>query len=527
MKPLKDCEHTAFISYAHADDEAWFSWVTHFRNELERGLNATLRGVKLTPLHLSADGGPVAGLLGEQLEARIAASFAMIAVVHDNYVQSSWCLKELEAFVRLFGLDGVRERFYIVAMSERAVQTVTTSPAWQRLLPAGQTLWLPFFDERLRDEPIGIYIDKEVINPAFQAPFLRLRADLAAKLRRSSQEREAPRPSEPMPLDVTLPAEPAPTGPSGLPAPAFSRRDTLIGLVPPGSIDAAQAALGLLQQHAIGVQMLSPNAVLDDFAAFDGAKHLVLVFDDAPLLMPALAPGGHLQVQRDAWVRRGKPASAVHWLDLRAGAEGAAAAAPRAGAAAWVASQGVDMLDARALAARLAPPVAPPAAPVPGGAVRLYIESNRNERTLWEPLGEQIRRRWDELARSQEPGRVPPLALRPRALPVDQLDAHPPLDDADGIVLLWGRKTADALIAQINKVEDKTTPGRDAAPGIVAYLMPPQQAAEPVPAWGWQVLRFDAHDAESIDVVDTERDDLADFLRRVLRRRRRREGAAP
>jgi hypothetical protein len=121
------------------------------------------------------------------------------------------------------------------------------------------------------------------------------------------------------------------------------------------------------------------------------------------------------------------------------------------------------------------------------------------------------------------PGRTPPLSLRARGLPVDQIDSFPNLDDADGVVLLWGRKTSDALVAQINKVENKMTPGRDAAPGIVAYLMPPQQSTEPVPAWGWQVLRFNAESEDSIDVVTEENDQLDRFLKKVYERRQQRD----
>jgi hypothetical protein len=155
--------------------------------------------------------------------------------------------------------------------------------------------------------------------------------------------------------------------------------------------------------------------------------------------------------------------------------------------------------------------------------VRIYIESNRHELNLWQPLGEQIRRKWDHVCMQLAPGRVPPLTLRARGLPVEQIDSYPSLDDADGVVLLWGRKTSEALVAQINKVENKMAPGRDAAPGIVAYLMPPQQATEPVPAWGWQVLRFDAADEERIAVIDEESDELERFLRNVFQRRQQRD----
>jgi hypothetical protein len=239
-------------------------------------------------------------------------------------------------------------------------------------------------------------------------------------------------------------------------------------------------------------------------------------------MMTTLAAGGHLEVQREAWLKRGGAPERLHWLDLRARTE---AAAPRQGAAAWVATQGQATLGAQALADLLRPPAPPPAVVAPAAGVRIYIESNRNERTLWEPLGEQIRRKWDEVCRRVAPGRVPPLSLRPRGLPVDQIDSFPSLDDADGVVLLWGRKTSEALVAQINKVENKMTPGRDAAPGIVAYLMPPQQATEPVPAWGWQVLRFNATTEDDIDVVSEENDQLERFLRKVYERRHQRDAA--
>jgi hypothetical protein len=217
--------------------------------------------------------------------------------------------------------------------------------------------------------------------------------------------------------------------------------------------------------------------------------------------------------------RRARRTACIGWICVPP----RAAAAPTAGAA-FAASLGANLLDTASLAALLQPK---PAAATPvHSSVRIYIESNRNERNLWEALGEQIRQRWDALTREIAPERVPPLSLHPRGLPVDQIDTFPNLDDADGVVLLWGKKTSDALVAQINKVENKMAPGRDAAPGIVAYLMPPQQASEPLPAWGWQVLRFDARNEEAIDVVADERDELSRFLRKVLRRCQLREAAA-
>ncbi|MBL8346671.1 MAG: TIR domain-containing protein [Rubrivivax sp.] len=379
INTLEGSRYTAFISYAHADDVRCHHWVSFFTAELQRGLESVMRGVKLPPVHKSGDNGPVAGVLGPELRERIDQSFAMVVVVHDNYVLSDWCRAELEYFRERFGEEGCRERLYIVALSEPAVQKASAGEAWKRLLPPGQ-LWMPFFDELQRGEPVDIYMAPQLVTPGFKSLFNRLREDFVAKLK------------------------------------------------------AAQA----------------------------------------PQQLPITGTRG---------------------------ADGAALPAQ-------------------------------PALPAVTGDVRIYIESNRHEVNLWQPLGEQMRRRWARLTASSAdaagPGTATPapaLQLRPRGLPVEQIDQFPCLDDADGVVLLWGKKTPDALVAQINKVENKMSPGKDVAPGVVAYLMPPQQSAEPVPAWGWQVLRFEAKARDDIDVVDEEDGELEDFLRRVLERRLQR-GAA-
>ena len=509
MKPIKDCEFTAFISYAHADDAAWFDWITQFRNELERSLSAMLRGVRLPRFHLSGENGPVAGVLSDELRERVDGSFAMIIVVHDNYAQSDWCLKELEYFKSLFGDEGFRQRLYIVAMSEAAMLNVSNGAAWKQLLPTDEQVWIPFFDSSDKNRPLDIYLAPGLVAPAFRGPFERLRSDLAAKIKLSAQA-------------VAAAAPPPAPEPAVVPLGRAAAGAVLLGFVPPASNAAAGAAAAALVQRGIAARVLTQDVVFSDFAELAQAEHLVLAFDDTPPMMTALAAGGHLELQRDAWLKKGRPPDRLHWLDLRT-----APSAPAGwqGGAAYVASLGAAPLNMAALVDKLLPaPVA--AAAAPAQALRIYIESNQHERTLWEPLGDKICSKWDELCHDLAPLRVPPLSLRARGLPVDQIDSFPNLDDADGVVLLWGHKTSDALVAQINKVENKMAPGRDAAPGIVAYLMPPQQATEPVPAWGWQVLRFNAADEQRIDVVDEETDELKSFLKKVFERRQQREGAA-
>jgi hypothetical protein len=523
MKPLKDCEFTAFISYAHADDEAWFDWVTQFRNELERGLRALLRGVKLPRMHLSEQNGPVAGTLSDELQARVAASFAMIIVVHDNYAQSEWCLRELEYFKTLFGDEGFRQRLYIVAMSESAMLSVSGGSAWKRIVPGQDQLWIPFFDPADHNRPLDIYKGPGFVSPEFRVPFERLRADFAAKLKASAQDPAASPPVTALPDSVPAAPPAAPAVSAGPTTARAARPRVLLGFVPPPTAAAASAAVQKLSERGLQARLLSQDAVFNEFAELQEATDLVLAFDDSPPMLASMSPGAHLQLQRDAWLKQGKAAEHLHWLDLRAAtpasdaANGSAAVARSLGAAPMNLPVLLQKLDPQVVAA------ATTAAPLP---VRIYIESNRNERTLWEPLGEQIRLKWDLVCAERAPGRVPALHLRTRGLPVDQIDGYPNLDDADGVVLLWGRKTSDALVAQINKVENKLAPGRDAAPGIVAYLMPPQASTEPIPAWGWQVLRFDASDEQRIDVVDAERDELTRFLHKVFDRRLARERGA-
>ena len=546
MKPLKDCKYSAFISYAHGDDVAWFDWVRHFRYELDRGLSALLRGLRLPPSHLSSENGPVGGVLSEKLRQAVDDSFAMIIVVHDNYAQSEWCLHELEYFKNLFGEQGLRERLYVVALSESAMLGVSGGTAWKQLLPGGDQVWIPFFDPADRNRPIDIYMGPGLVAPAFREPFVRLRGDLADKLRltASSTAPGAARTETAVPVSATVIAASVPTAVTAAAAAAArtaAAPAVLFGFVTPLCEPAARAALGLLAAAGQRASMLLQDAVFNDFADFDSADHLVLAFDGSPLLMAAIAPGGHLQLQHQAWLRRGRPADHVHWLDLSPAPAPAPAAtdpgpavgaepATRSGGSAFVATLAVPVVDVRALvqhlhALRATQPPAAPAVVAPG--VRIYIESNHNEPNLWEPLGDQLRVKWEALSRELSTDGAAPLRLRTRGLPLEQIDDFPNLDDADGVILLWGRKTSDALVAQINKVENKLAPGRDAPPGIVAYLMPPQQATEPIPAWGWKVLRFDATDAESIDVLEAECDELKRFLRQVHERRKRRDAKAP
>jgi TIR domain len=384
MKQIRDCAYSAFVSYSNDDNKSWYRWVSKFTRELEQVLGGRARVKDVPPLFFGDDTLAVAGRLSDTLKTAVSTSFAMVIVVHDNYAQSDWCLKELQYFREAFGDEGFRDRLYIVAMSEGAMRVVEKKDIWKQLCPNDDQVWLQFFQSDKRGAPVDVYQGMEdgkgLLSNEFLKPFDQLVADLAAKISRSANMAAA-RPEVP----------------------------DSVGRLPvaPPSVDA----------------------------------------------MPPTSADGDGDCD----------------------------------------------------------------------AVRIYIESNQNERLLWKPLGEQIKKKWDKLVAGRQI--APPLFVRPRGLPIDDIERHPQLDDADGVVLFWGKKEPRSLLSQINKVEDRLH-GRDVAPCIVAYLMPPQPDPKaPIVSWAWDVLRFEAETAEGIDVVPDDTSELDAFLQRILERSSKRRVA--
>lgn len=184
--------YSAFISYATGDDDAWNAWVSCFNDELNKTLGSRVRGIKVPQAHMSGDNPLIAGRLSDQLRANVDDSFAMFLFVHDNYLESRWCLKELEYFRELSGDDGFRERLYVIAMSKPAIDELTSRPDWKRLCP-DDLLWIPFFREDRPGQPIDIYASNAsnkriVVANAFWELFVSVREDLAAKIREAVEQ---------------------------------------------------------------------------------------------------------------------------------------------------------------------------------------------------------------------------------------------------------------------------------------------------------------------------------------------------
>lgn len=489
MKGINGCKYSAFVSYAHDDDIAWGGWVTNFSTELQRLLHSSLRNMKHAPdVHLSGRNGPISGKLESELRERINASFAMIIVVHDHYVQSKWCLDELAYFKELFKNDGYLDRLYILALSKPAMQTIKDNREWNDLLASPNQVWQPFYRETEVTVPLNMYHEKNVRTDEFWVALKRLGDNLADKMKRSLNE----------------------------PAVRNASNKILIGVVTPSLDNEVNRLVQSVTTPNALIRRLDRSELFTDFAAFGDCQTLILPFCNE-LPMAAYFPGGHLGLQRDAWLRHGNSLASLLWLDMRHVPANTPAGIDHLE---FIAQCGDHSITARELIALLGGQ-GHETIDDGGDGIRIYIESNQNEKRFWRSLGEEIKNKWDEVIKNIEPALVPPLYVRPRGLPVDQLEQYPSLDDADAIVLLWGNKTSVALVDQINKVESKLS-GRHVAPGIVAYLIPPHDSVKPMPAWGWTVLRFKATGEQYTDNDMEERDELYTFLRDALSRKMKR-----
>jgi hypothetical protein len=428
----------------------------------------------------------------------------MIVMVHDNYVSSEWALREIETFLAAGNEAAMRERLYIIAMSRPAIERLYANPRWRQLRLDDQ-VWLPFFGDENPAQPLPMFLKRGILAPGFLTASNRLRDDLAAKLRRAREG--------------SAPADDGGTRPAPARPEADTRSEIAVG-DRAGGPGARLSDDTMRQLQAAGLRVLrltQIDAAVRGAPALARAQRLVLPFDNQPLEGDG---GGHLEAISRAWLALGREASSIAWVDMRSPQQ----ALEDVGAARWVIGQGLPTVALADWLRALEPGSEPGPAPIEREAqrrsVRIYIESNAREPDHWRALGDMLQQRWNRDV--PEPAPVPRLAVR--GLPMDALDSFPSLDDADGVILLWGRKTADALMAQVNRVENRLPPGPIIAPGLVAYLIPPHPpTAEPVPAWGWRVLRFSVEAAgRAIDIADDDARELDRFLRQALETHMRR-----
>lgn len=509
-----DSRYFAFASYSGDDDDAYHRWVSSFCEKLQIVLRARLRD-KHGEVHQYRRNGAAAGSLPEEMTKAIRRSAAMVLFIHLGWLESEECRKELVSFMREFGKQGLEDRrLLIVAMSKPAAQALVASQFWTEKVGVKKPVWIDFY--RLDDDnrPLAQHPpDSNAIDRRYEDQMDKLVVELERCYR------QAPKTTSP-----------------GMHNPRLGGRFAF-GAVRDELVDeVARIAQTSSQLHGHEVLLFKRDDVMSGLPMLSEADTFVLAFNTGKPLLNML-PGGHLQVQAQAWLNAGKSPDKLLWLDLRHFPAEELASNSDLGTILDLAKRHL-VSTADLIGCQVSAPLLDQA--------KIYIESNARELKHWDILGQAIRERWTDIAR----GWAPPLMLIHNALPVDEMERFSDLEDADGVIVLWGQKNVDSLRDQINKVQ-RWLPGfkngTALPPRMIAYLMPPNvPRSETIPAFYWSVLRFNAEtgsDAlpaappghwrrqatpEKICVVPEEATLLDEFLRDIFKRaQRKRSAVAP
>jgi hypothetical protein len=485
-----------FVSYAGDDNTSYGHWATHFCKQLHLQLKAQLAryksrlGVELPPVHDYEINGLSAGPLRASLQQRIASSFAMIVIVGPCYLASEHCLAEIQNFQDAFDWAGLSNRLFLVSLSERAMTELSAHTRWHERF--GDSLVHKDFYRDDIDQPWVPVLRDDSSAPTSE--FLRRFAPLRDALVKRITD------------DLEQPIGVAPV-------------DWLVAGCNGESDDAAEAfAEGL--RTRVGsktVHLLRRSRSEQEWMR--SARSLAVPFD-AVLLSETMPPG--VLALLDAWRRAHKQEDSVHLV--AATDEVFPATTPK-----WLEGAHLHLWRSEAFYARLASGMNPDSAE--GGPekrvprARLWIERNAQQPDHWRVLKNELETHWNALL-AERMMTSDDFPLLPGGMDIDCVSDFP-LDDADGLLLLWGdQRDVRTLVSYINKVDD--LPRRRPAPGIVAYLSPPQpQLNERPVALGWEVLRFsqDPPRPPPLLAVKPQQADvreLRQFLDRVFHRAMRR-----
>lgn len=456
-----ECRYSVFISYAGADNETYGNWPIDFATVLNRQLEAALspyreRLSKLPATHAFQVSSIVRGSLEKELRDRIAESFAMVIVVGEGYASSQWCLDELGYFRERFGDEGIDRRLFVVALDEAVMRRVVGRPQWLQSLRPDQS-WQPFYGSGIDKPWVPVLRDDgKVPGTDFLRCLKPIREALVASI---VDDLERPHEQPATPLLIGACAE---------------------------ELDAAVTAFAEDVRRRGGTASVLGRHHQHSEAAIKMAQRLVLPFRGTVPQPPT--PAGELLVQQAAlWRKFHKPQEQIYALDLGLASDGESAS--DAGLPVELNATVLQRWSPAALLDLLLPA---PGACRSGGPprraprARVWIESNATEPKHWKLLKRELEVRWARLL-SEHKLEAADFPLFSGGMNLESVDDFP-LDDADGLILLWGRRERRTLLSHINRVDDIL---RTPAPSSVAYLSPPNPHMDStVPALGWEVLRF-------------------------------------
>jgi hypothetical protein len=150
-----DDQYDAFLSYAHADNEAHNGWVGDFERYLK---NTTIAQLQRAEEVNNADAGlfkvcrdqtgfPQGGPLNEIIDAKVRQAQFLFIFLGKGYLKSEYCLAELDIFRQNVGatVEDALKRLYVIVLDREAVNRLRDGQP-DRLPEKRKRLW-----DKLRD----------------------------------------------------------------------------------------------------------------------------------------------------------------------------------------------------------------------------------------------------------------------------------------------------------------------------------------------------------------------------------------
>ena len=503
-----DCQYSLFISYAHQDDIGNNRFVSKLDEAIYERLIGGVRDIPTYKLHLSAKNGPVAGLLSEELKDRIKESFGMLLVVGERYVDSDWCKEELEFFYEIFGESGVASRLYIVAMTENALNKVSSETWWKKIVRPEQ-IWIRMYEDSDSENPMKPGLGgKQGYNEDFVDQVKKIADPLIEKIKEDWQASKTITETSSTGMieeqqKKSLQIAISPTTSPELDAYVQALSDHLEKA---GKTEKAKAECFHIPKELIEQYDPDDKKNSEELRKYlQKADVLIVPFWEVTPLCPANKPGGHLGILDDEW-RNLKKEKNILWYKPQ---EISGLNAPVQKHIDFFRNLSPLCQSENALLSLLF-------GQQKGEEIKIFIENHPTVK-VYEALIEKIEEIWEQV-NSGGTDRAPRIRCEP--LDLDHLEDVP--KDASGIVLICpvGLKPYESLQQQISRVQNEIFIPGASYPGRVALVFRPEsEQGSPLGMMSWNSVKCNQLSEKFIelDLIPEGEAELKMFLEKLLK----------
>ena len=504
MKDYKDCDYTFFFSYSSKDNDAQLNWI----DDLYAKISQTTEGH--LPLSFEYKNGSkysidplVTGKIDDKLTQRMDSSFAYIAIVGDNYLESEFCNLEFDYISKRLSQMNADGRAFIIAMTKNVMRKLEQ-------MNLGNFVINKLYDkssDKLMDmdskalitilktigKEISNSIEENSKNPVSQTNDVIFEEQILFRLGI---------------IPVTHRIQ--------------ERVDKFIETVENdsnGSVHIVQFTVGEL-------------AEVEDFSNYLGNYDCVLIPYTMETPLWPREPGGLISTICNDYENSSSADNLQFWFiddssmqmnEQNRHFEFLSKLKEKSHDEKWIYNYLLNQGDADVNKKEEEHKKA-----------IVYIESNDFEKYEWQSLADCMRNSWDLLNDGDENNQ--PLTLAARSIDIPKWlsetrgknsENNKLVSKGDGFVVLWGHKDSKSLEQHIDFIENHT-PGVNPPPGIIAYLIPPKDKEHAHNAYIWQIACFENHYSTEETILPVESKDMhtSDVIKHFLKKVRQRKLAA-